>query len=44
MQTNITDLKNECENLENEVARLEKEIVDMILGDEEELKQEKTTH
>ena len=32
MQTNITQLRQACEDLENEVARLDQEIIDMARG------------
>ena len=36
MQTNITQLRQACEELENEVGRLDQEIVDIVKKDEED--------
>ena len=44
MQTNITQLRQACEELENEVTRLEQEIVDIVAKDEEDNKREQKAH
>lgn len=44
MQTNITQLKTACEELENEVTRLNDEIVDIIKKDEEDRQREQKAH
>ena len=44
MQTNITTLRSECENLENEVANCEKEIIDIAKRDADETAREEKAH
>ena len=44
MQTNITQLRQAYDELENEVQRLEQEIVDIIKKDEEERQREQKAH
>lgn len=44
MQTNITQLRQACEELENEVTRLDQEIIDIVAKDEEENKRDQKAH
>ena len=44
MQTNITQLRQAYDELENEVTRLDQEIVDIIKKDEEERAREQKAH
>jgi outer membrane murein-binding lipoprotein Lpp len=44
MQTNITQLRQACEELENEVTRLDQEIIDIVAKDEEDNKREQKAH
>ena len=44
MQTNITQLRQVCEELENEVARCEQEIIDIAKRDAEETAREEKAH
>ena len=44
MQTNITQLRQACEESENEVTRLEQELVDIVAKDEEDNKREQKAH
>jgi dynein light intermediate chain len=44
MQTNITQLRQAYDELENEVARLDQEIIDIIKKDEEERAREQKAH
>ena len=44
MQTNITQLRQACEELENEVARLDQEIVDIVKKDEEDKLRDEKAH
>mmetsp|Transcript_6728 Transcript_6728/g.11292 ORF Transcript_6728/g.11292 Transcript_6728/m.11292 type:complete len:103 (-) Transcript_6728:110-418(-) len=44
MQTNITQLKQACEELENEVQRLDQEIYDIIKKDEEDRQKDQKSH
>ena len=44
MQTNITQLRQACEELETEVNRLDQEIIDIIKKDEEERLREQKAH
>ncbi len=44
MQTNITQLRQACEELENEVARLDQEIVDIVKKDEEDKQRDEKAH
>ena len=44
MQTNITQLRQAQDELENEVTRLDQEIVDIIKKDEEERQREQKAH
>ena len=40
MQTNITQLRQACEELESEVSRFDSEIVDIVAKDEDDNKRE----
>ena len=40
MQTNITQLRQACEELESEVSRFDSEIVDIVGKDEDDNKRE----
>ena len=44
MQTNITQLRQAYDELENEVTRLDQEIIDIIKKDEEERAREQKAH
>lgn len=44
MQTNITQLRQACEELENEVTRLDQEIIDIIKRDEEDRQRDQKAH
>lgn len=44
MQTNITQLRQACEELESEVVRLEEEIVNIVQKDEDDNKREQKAH
>ena len=44
MQTNITQLKQACEELESEVQRLDQEIYDIIKKDEEDRQRDQKAH
>ena len=44
MQTNITQLRQSCEELESEVVRLEEEIVNIVQKDEDDTKREQKAH
>ena len=44
MQTNITQLRQACEELENEVGRLDQEIVDIVKKDEEDKQRDEKSH
>ena len=44
MQTNITQLRQACEELENEVTRLDQEIIDIVAKDEDDNKREQKAH
>lgn len=44
MQTNITQLRQACEESENEVTRLEQEMVDIVGKDEDDNKREQKAH
>ena len=44
MQTNITQLRQACEELENEVGRLDQEIVDIVKKDEEDKQRDEKAH
>lgn len=44
MQTNITQLRQSCEELESEVLRLEEEIVNIVQKDEDDIKREQKEH
>merc|ERR1711935_161452 len=44
MQTNITQLRQACEELESEVTRLQDEIVNIVGKDEEDNKREQKAH
>ena len=44
MQTNITQLRQACEESEGEVSRLEQEMGDIVGKDEDSLKREQKAH
>jgi len=44
MQTNITQLRQACEESEGEVTRLESEVADIVGKDEDDLKREQKAH
>ena len=44
MQTNITQLRQTCEELEAEVTRLDQEILDIIKKDEEDTARDQKAH
>ena len=44
MQTNITQLRQACEELESEVTRLDQEIIDIVQKDEDDNKREEKAH
>ena len=44
MQTNITQLRQACEELESEVGRFDSEIVDIVGKDEGDNKREQNSH
>ena len=44
MQTNITQLRQACEELENEVGGLDQEIVDIVKKDEEDKQRDEKAH
>jgi len=44
MQTNITQLRQACEELESEVGRFDSEIVDIVGKDEDDNKREQKAH
>ncbi len=44
MQKNITQLRQACEELENEVARLDQEIVEIVKKDEEDKQRDEKSH
>ena len=44
MQTNITQLRQTCEELESEVTRLDQEILDIIKKDEEDTARDQKAH
>ena len=44
MQTNITQLRQACEDLENEVARLDQEIIDIAKKDADDSTRDEKAH
>jgi len=44
MQTNITQLRQACEDLENEVARLDQEIIDIAKKDADDSARDEKAH
>ena len=44
MQTNITQLRQACDELENEVTRQDQEIIEMVKKDEEDRAREQKAH
>ena len=44
MQTNITQLRQAYDELENEVTRLDQEIIDIIKKDEEDRQRDQKAH
>ena len=44
MQTNITQLRQACDELESEVSRLDQEIIDVVKKDEEDRAREQKAH
>ena len=44
MQTNITQLRQGCDELENEVQRLDQSIIDLVKKDEEDRQREQKAH
>ena len=44
MQTNITQLRQACDELESEVTRLDQEIIDIVKKDEEDRAREQKAH
>jgi dynein light intermediate chain len=44
MQTNITQLRQSCDELESEVTRQDQEIIDVVKKEEEEVARESKAH
>ena len=44
MQTNITQLRQACDELENEVTRQDQEIIEMVKKDEEDTARDQKAH
>ena len=44
MQTNITQLRQACDELESEVSRLEQEIIDIVKKDKEDRDKDQKAH